>query len=251
MRLLLLTCLACLAAAATGCGGGSSGATAGSPAQQVRATLSALADADRSGDYDRYCDLLSSASARSLVQLGGAGGDCPAAMRSTMTPGHEAATTAALAVDVTVTGDRALARIPNDGNGVALVREDGRWRVELFGAQGLPANATPPAPAPVPVTPAPAPAAGPGSRHDSAAKSDARAAVSSMEACFTDANTYAGCRPTASGPVEVLNATATGYEVVARTDSGGEYRIRRDPTGTFQRVCTAPVATSSCQDGTW
>jgi hypothetical protein len=163
-----------------------------------------------------------------------------------MTPGHVAATTAALAVDVTVTGDRAIARIPDDGNGVALVREDGRWRVELFGAQGLPGGATPAAPA-APV----APPASLGTRHDSAAKSDARAAVSSMEACFTDANTYVGCRPTASGPVEVLSATATGYEVVARTDAGGEYRIRRDPTGTFQRVCATPVATTSCQDGTW
>ena len=247
MRRLLLTCL-CMAAAATGCGDDGSAATAGTPEEQVRATLSALTEADRSGDYDRYCNLLSSASARSLVQLGGAGGDCPAAMRSTMTPGHAAATTAALAVDVTVTGDRALARIPDDGNGVALVREDGRWRVELFGAQGLPANATPAAPA---APPAP-PAAAMGSRHDSAAKSDARAAVSSMEACFTDANTYVGCRPTtAGGPVEVLNPTATSYEVLARTDAGAEYRIRREPTGMFQRVCAAPVATTSCQDGTW
>ena len=242
MHRLLLTCLACLAAAATGCGDDGSAAPVGSPEAQVRATLSALADADRSGDYDRYCDLLSSASTRSLVQLAGAGGDCPAAMRSAMTPGHEAATTAALAAEVTVTGDRAVARIPDDGNGVALVREDGRWRVELFGAQGLPAGATPAAPTAPPL----------GSRHDSAAKSDARAAVSSMEACFTAANTYVGCRPTtAGGPVEVLNATATGYEVVARTDAGAEYRIRREPTGMFQRVCATPVATTSCQDGTW
>ncbi len=245
MRRLLLACLACLAAAAPGCGDDGSAPPTGSPEEQVRATLSALAEADRSGDYDRYCELLSSASARSLVQLGGAGGDCQAAMRSTTTPGHAAATTAALAVDVTVTGDRALARIPDDGNGVSLVREDGRWRVELFGSQGLPANATRAAP------PAP-PAAVLGSRHDSAAKSDARAAVSSMEACFSDTNTYVGCRPTtAGGPVEVLNPTAASYEVVARTDAGAEYRIRREPTGMFQRVCATPVATTSCREGTW
>jgi type IV pilus assembly protein PilA len=63
---------------------------------------------------------------------------------------------------------------------------------------------------------------------DSAAKSDARNMVSHMESCFTDAETYATCDNTklntaatglnvAAGPggVQIVNPTATGYQIVA------------------------------------
>ena len=247
MRPLVTSWLLCLAAAATGCGA-DSGTPAGSAQEQVRATLAALAVADRSGDYGRYCELLSSASVRAVVQLGG-GQECPAAVRSAGL-GHAAANDAALeAAQITVTGDRAVAGIADGGQSVALVREGERWRVEILGPRAPAAAAAPP-------TSTPSAAAAPAGsvRADSEAKSDLRNAVSAIESCFTDGNTYVGCQPDVApggGPVELRSATVSTYEVVARSHSGNEYRIFRAPDGMLQRACVAPVATPSCPDGEW
>src|SRR3954466_9619723 len=53
---------------------------------------------------------------------------------------------------------------------------------------------------------------------DSAAKSDARNAVSQMESCYTSNQTYVGCPDTDSpvaSSVAVSTQSATGYVVVA------------------------------------
>jgi hypothetical protein len=74
---------------------------------------------------------------------------------------------------------------------------------------------------------------------DASAKSIARNAVSQVETCFTDAETYVGCRipassglPEGSGPgqVEVSNQSVDGYKVTAVSKSGCSFIITR-PTG--------------------
>src|SRR3954452_10944792 len=54
---------------------------------------------------------------------------------------------------------------------------------------------------------------------DSSSKSDARNAVSQMESCYTDANTYTGCPGSATGLPSTVAVTITGsgagYTVVA------------------------------------
>jgi type IV pilus assembly protein PilA len=75
---------------------------------------------------------------------------------------------------------------------------------------------------------------------DSSAKSNARNAVSQMESCFTDAETYTGCTltgsglpvGTANGEVEISTAgTDTGYGVTAHSKSGCGFTIVRGATG--------------------
>lgn len=150
------------------------------------------------------------------------------------------------AAAITVRGDRAAALLPGEDGATQLVREDGRWRVDLPSLQSaIAASGDPPAATP----------AGP-SVADSSVKSDARNAVSTIESCAVDRGTYAGCDPSealgpGSGPVELRNATTDSYEVIARAASGNTYRILRAPGGTFQRLCTTVEATSSCRDGTW
>jgi type IV pilus assembly protein PilA len=75
---------------------------------------------------------------------------------------------------------------------------------------------------------------------DSSAKSNARNAVSQMESCFTDNETYAGCTLTgsglpvggANGEVEISTAgTDTGYTITAHSKSGCGFLIARSGTG--------------------
>ena len=65
---------------------------------------------------------------------------------------------------------------------------------------------------------------------DSSAKSDARNAVSQMESCFTDTESYASC-PTANEPISgkavVSGQTATGYTVTATSKSANVFKIVR------------------------
>ena len=74
---------------------------------------------------------------------------------------------------------------------------------------------------------------------DAAAKSNARNAVSQIETCFTDAQTYVGCTiPTTSGlpvgsgtgQVDVGTQSVDGYVVTAKSKSGCNFIITR-PTG--------------------
>jgi type IV pilus assembly protein PilA len=89
---------------------------------------------------------------------------------------------------------------------------------------------------------------------DSSAKSDARNAVSQMESCFTDSETYAGCT---SGNAAVATVAAGGatYSVVATSKSNGGTRtftIARNALGRYNYTCTpaGDGCTSSWTDGT-
>jgi type IV pilus assembly protein PilA len=78
---------------------------------------------------------------------------------------------------------------------------------------------------------------------DASAKSDARNAVSQMESCFTNSNTYVGC-PDAesafSGDVAVSGTpTSSGYAVVANSKSTTTFTITKDATtGKYTRTCS-------------
>ena len=80
---------------------------------------------------------------------------------------------------------------------------------------------------------------------DSAAKSDARNAVSQMESCFTDAQTYVGCDTTiekgptiiASGVTGITGASTTAYTIKATSASATTFSIAKSSTG-YVRSCT-------------
>ena len=101
---------------------------------------------------------------------------------------------------------------------------------------------------------------------DSAAKSDARNMVSHMESCFTDNETYVGCKAklttattglaigTGKGQVEVDDATpANGYTVVAHSKSNGAtgrtFTITHAPGSADARTCTP--AGGGCSSSGW
>jgi len=78
---------------------------------------------------------------------------------------------------------------------------------------------------------------------DSAAKADARNAVSQMESCFTDEQTYAPAAPTVcdGGPgntAAVTLKTADTYLVTATSVSNNKFLIERKADGTYSRTCT-------------
>jgi type IV pilus assembly protein PilA len=92
---------------------------------------------------------------------------------------------------------------------------------------------------------------------DASAKSNARNAVSQIETCFTDNETYAGCTiPTSSGlPVGsgvgqvAVSATGTDtYVVTAKSKSGCAFVITRPSGG--GPVTRTHVAGGSCPSGT-
>jgi type IV pilus assembly protein PilA len=103
---------------------------------------------------------------------------------------------------------------------------------------------------------------------DASAKSNARNAVSHVEACFADEQDYTKCdtiaelgttglplvdgAPTAStGSVGITGAAGTtGYTVLAESKSGNQFKIVRDAAG-YARTCTT-VKTGACpSSGNW
>ncbi len=76
---------------------------------------------------------------------------------------------------------------------------------------------------------------------DSAAKSAARNAVSQMESCFTDEQTYTGC--TSENAAVVSLADDDSYVVTATSESDNTFVITRNGDGTYSRTCT--VATGN------
>jgi type IV pilus assembly protein PilA len=93
----------------------------------------------------------------------------------------------------------------------------------------------------------------PAKGHDAAAKSDARNAMSLLEACYLDEQTYRGtgsgnsCLSAESGlslgsragQVRVNGVSDTGYTVVAKSSSGSTFKIKKDSrTGAVTRSCT-------------
>ena len=81
---------------------------------------------------------------------------------------------------------------------------------------------------------------------DSSAKSDARNAVSQMESCFTDAQTYVGCTAGAGNPSVVSGATVDAYSVTATSSSTNTFTINRLSTGTYTRSCVANKTGAGC-----
>jgi type IV pilus assembly protein PilA len=97
---------------------------------------------------------------------------------------------------------------------------------------------------------------------DSSAKSDARNAVSQMESCFTDEQTYAPTAPAVcdagpGNPAVVSNPTADTYTVTATSASGNTFIIERiggngPDAGTYERTCTAVKSGAGCPTSlTW
>jgi type IV pilus assembly protein PilA len=81
---------------------------------------------------------------------------------------------------------------------------------------------------------------------DSSAKSDARNAVTQLESCYADAQTYVGCDlansgltiGTGAGQVSIGTPTATGYTVTATSKSTKVFTITKDATtGVLTRAC--------------
>jgi len=87
---------------------------------------------------------------------------------------------------------------------------------------------------------------------DSSAKSDARNAVSQMESCFTDSETYTGC-PKAADYTPPTGTAITGpddngYTVESTSKSGNKFKIVR-AGGTYTRTCTG--TSGGCNGGSW
>jgi type IV pilus assembly protein PilA len=91
---------------------------------------------------------------------------------------------------------------------------------------------------------------------DASAKSNARNAVSQIETCFTDAQTYVGCTiPTTSGlpvgsgagQVDVSSQSVDGYKVTAVSKSGCSFVITR-PTG---GGAVTRTTTGTCSVTSW
>jgi len=85
---------------------------------------------------------------------------------------------------------------------------------------------------------------------DSASKSDARNAVSQMESCYTEGQTYAGC-PAPTGVAIVGTPDATSYEVKATSKSNNTFSVAKSG-GTYSRTCTdTGAANGGCKGGSW
>jgi type IV pilus assembly protein PilA len=93
---------------------------------------------------------------------------------------------------------------------------------------------------------------------DASAKSDARNAVSQVESCFTDEQTYANCTWTGStGPASmtdaklgsnvVITGTVDSYVVTATSKSSNTFTITKATvTGVITRTCSTH-ATGACK----
>ena len=95
---------------------------------------------------------------------------------------------------------------------------------------------------------------------DSSAKSDARNAVSQLESCYTDANTYVGtggvgnsCVASTAGVPSSVAIAATAnpdtYTVTATSKSDNTFIIKKLADGTITRSCTG--SNGGCVGGSW
>jgi len=84
---------------------------------------------------------------------------------------------------------------------------------------------------------------------DSSAKADARNAVSQMESCYVEGQTYTGC--SAPEPVVTSGQGDAGYTVRATSESGNTFTITR-LDGTYTRSCTSTgSANGGCKNNSW
>ena len=105
---------------------------------------------------------------------------------------------------------------------------------------------------------------------DGESKSNARNAVSQVESCFTQTQTYASCDTAGelgttglnivalapadkTDEVQVSAADADSYTIVASSKSGNEFSIVKADTGTSTRTCNTTGGTTNggCNGGNW
>jgi len=103
---------------------------------------------------------------------------------------------------------------------------------------------------------------------DASAKSDARNAVSQIESCFTDEQTYANCgasnenmkKPAtsltvvstepAAGEIQLTDLGASAYTINAKSKSGNVFTISKDG-GTMTRSCVNTGKGACPTNGSW
>jgi type IV pilus assembly protein PilA len=97
---------------------------------------------------------------------------------------------------------------------------------------------------------------------DASAKSNARNAVSQVESCYTDEQTYANCLHTSTAMADAklpagVTVTAGGantlFTVTANSDSAPDtnFVIKKSDTGAFTRSCDKPGKGGCKSDSTW
>ena len=90
--------------------------------------------------------------------------------------------------------------------------------------------------------------------HDATTKSDVRNAVSQMEICFTEANTYLACpgieHPLAVGVIPTVTDGGAHYSVAKASETGTSFTIERLATG-MMRTCTQPGSGGCASNGSW
>ena len=87
---------------------------------------------------------------------------------------------------------------------------------------------------------------------DSSAKSDARNAVTQVESCYTDNQSYTNCTTYAGKPAGVTvtpTDSGTAFNVVATSASGNSFTITKAVAGTFSRTCSG--SDGGCKNGSW
>jgi type IV pilus assembly protein PilA len=98
-------------------------------------------------------------------------------------------------------------------------------------------------------------------KQDAESKSDARNLVSELEVCFVDNQDYTACKKPPNtklplgdgkGQVEVSGATTDGYTVVAHSESGNSFTLKKSGSGAAKRTCDAAGSDEGgCKGGTW
>ena len=102
---------------------------------------------------------------------------------------------------------------------------------------------------------------------DASAKSNARNAVSQVEACYTDTNTYVTCSTAAqlpstgltivaavsvAGDVSVTGTSVDGYSINAMSASGTTFTITKATgTGQINRTCDKKGTGACPSSGSW
>jgi type IV pilus assembly protein PilA len=94
---------------------------------------------------------------------------------------------------------------------------------------------------------------------DASAKSDARNAVSQIESCFTQEQTYANCGTASAGMADAkLPSTVTFsglgtavYKITASSKSGNSFSIEKKTDGTIERTCSTGGSGACPSAGTW
>jgi type IV pilus assembly protein PilA len=89
---------------------------------------------------------------------------------------------------------------------------------------------------------------------DSAAKSNARNAVTQLESFYSEDNTYAGFATAGTGLEDVVISgnDADGYTILAASKSGNSFTITRIADGTTSRTCSAAgTDKGGCRGTTW